>query len=196
MGRKSSVKTKLSSQVLAELNNKLMEGRFTQAELLRFIRGKFTRPEEAPSASALGRYARNFEKTARKIRERREVATALVQELGPESVDGKQGRLNVEMLRGLVFDLQLRLDGMNAETMGRRELESLVEMVQRLSRTSRELAQAIRMEQDFANKIREEERKRALAEVQARVDELCSAEDLKKLSHEELKEKIAALAAE
>ena len=185
MARKSSVKTKLPPSVLRELDAKLMRGHLTIDQLLEFLHGKVEAP---PSRSALGRYAKNFEATAKALRESREAAKALAQEMGPDSVEGEQGRLLVEMLRGLVFDVIFDLKGDP-------EAKVDVEKLQRLSRTLKELSHSMHLEQDFAKRIKEETRKEVEAEVKARVGKLGSAEELKKLSNEELERKIAELAA-
>lgn len=162
-----------------------MEGRLTLDQLQAFLAG-LDGVEKPPSRSALGRYAKGFDEASKKLKESREAARALAQELGPESVEGEQGRLLVEMLRGLTFDLLYELQS-NPGT--RPEVEKL----QRLSRTLREMSHAMQLEQDFAKRIREEARKEVEEEMRTRVKQLGTAKDLKKLTDEELEKKIAEL---
>lgn len=162
MGRKSSVKTKLPPEVLREVDAQLMRGTLTLDALLVFVRGK-VHPDDAPSRSALGRYAKTFAGTARALRESREAARALAQEMGPESCEGEQGRLLVEMLRGLVFDVVYDLRS-------HPETRPDVEKLQRLGRTLKELSHSMHLEYDSAKRIREEERRKALAEMREKLD--------------------------
>lgn len=186
MGRKSSI-TRLPKNVRKELDKKLMEGMLTLDQLQAFL-ASCDGVEKPPSRSALGRYAKTFDDTAKKLRESREAARALAQELGPESVEGEQGRLLVEMLRGLTFDLLYDLQNNPSA-------HTDVEKLQRLSRTLKEMSHAMHLEQDFAKRIREEERRKVEEEMRAKVKQLGTAKDLKKLTDEELEKKISDLAA-
>lgn len=161
MARKSSI-TKLPQGVRKELDRKLMEGKLTLDQLRDFL-ASLDGVTEPPSRSALGRYAKGFDDAAKKLRESREAARALAQELGPESVEGEQGRLLVEMLRGLTFDLLYELQS-NPEA----KIE--VEKLQRLGRTLKEMSHAMHLEQDFARRIREEARKDAETEMRKKLE--------------------------
>lgn len=183
MARKSTVR-RLEPRIRQEVDRLLADGRHTLDQILEHLRALGA---ETPSRSALGRYAQNFEKVASRLRESRETARALAQELGPDSLEGEQGRILIESMRTLVFDIMnIRLSSEDGKY-DAKEIASL-------ARSARELAQAMRMEQDFAKRIREEERKKVEAEMKARVGKLGSAEELKQLTNEELERKIAELA--
>ncbi|MCL1939550.1 MAG: DUF3486 family protein [Desulfovibrionaceae bacterium] len=185
MTRKSSIRTKLPPEILRELDKKLMQGALTLDALLAFIRGRVNDP---PSRSALGRYAASFNETARAMRENREYARQLAQELGPESLEGDQGRLLVEILRGLVFTaMQKRATDPDA-TFDAAE-------VAKIARSLKDLSHAMHLEQDFAKRIKDETRKEVEAEMRSRVEALGGAKELKGLSDAELEKKIADLTA-
>ena len=152
MGRKSTV-LNLPDHVLEELNSALVRGRLSLKELRDFI-ARCDGVERVPSESALGRYSMTFKETAAVMRENREMATALAQELGPESVEGDQGRLLVEILRGIVFKtIQARANDPNVtESFDANE-------VAKIARSLKDLSHTMRLEQDFAKKIKEEARK-------------------------------------
>lgn len=59
------------------------------------------------SRSAMGRHVKGLEKIAEQIRRSREVATALVQELG-DAPESETARLNIEFMHSAILDLKLR----------------------------------------------------------------------------------------
>ncbi len=186
MARKSTI-LGLPSSVRRELDRLLLEGKLTLNQLRDFIAGCDS-VSEVPSRSALGRYAANFKETASLLQESREMARAIAQELGPESVEGEQGRILIEMLRSFFFrSVREKVNNPDAAF----DASEFAKM----ARSLRDMSQAMSLEQDFARRIREEERKKVEAEVKDRVNQLGSAEELKKLTNEELERKIAELAA-
>lgn len=186
MGRKSTV-ARLSPPVRDQIDKALMAGRMTLDELVAFVKGKCAQAgEECPSRTALWRYGSNFELAAKTMRENREMARALAQELGAESVEGEQGRLLVEMLRGIVYrTLQDRVGNPEA-TLDPGEMD-------KLARSLKNLSQAMSLEADFAKRIREETRRETAARIRERVRELGSAAEIKELSDEELAQRLAEL---
>lgn len=149
MGRKSTLR-RLPPEIQAEINRILSEGRLTLDELLEHLRGIGV---EGVSRSALGRQKQKIDKVAAKLRQSREITSALVKELGEDTTAGEQGRLLVETLRGMVYDhLQERID--QGEPADPKNLMAL-------ARTLKDMAQATRMSQDYELKLREEARKEA-----------------------------------
>ena len=185
MGRKSSVKQLLPPSLLRQLDRLIMEDRLTIDELHAFVS---ERVENPPARSTIGRYAANEKAAKAALRESREIARGIAQELGPDSVESEQGRILVEMLRSFVFKAMMGKVSDPASTFDAAEIG-------KITRSVRDLAQAMSLEQDFAKRIRDEERKKVEAEVKARVGKLGTAEELKKLTDEELERKIAELAA-
>ncbi|MCQ4861149.1 DUF3486 family protein [Desulfovibrio desulfuricans] len=163
MPRKSSV-TRLSPDLRRQIDKALTDGRMTLDELHEFVSGKCAAAgADAPSRTALWRYSTNFSAAAQVMRENRDMARALAQELGAESVEGEQGRLLVEMLRGLVY-----------RTMQERMTEPDAKFdpaeVDKIARSLKNLSQAMSLEADFAKRIREEERKKTLDEARDKLD--------------------------
>lgn len=187
MPRKSTVFT-LPAGVRKQLDRALMRGDMTLDQLHAFIASCCEKQEEAPSRSALGRYASTFQETAKSMRENREMARALAQELGPESIEGEQGRLLVEILRGLVF-----------KTLQRKAAEgesAIVDIneVTKIARSLKDLSHAMHLEQDFARRIKDETRKEMEVQIKERIKNMGSAKDLKELSDADLEKRIAELA--
>lgn len=183
MPRKSSVR-QLPPAIRAQIDQLLSSGRHSLDDILAHLRKLGA---DAPSRSALGRYAQDFEKVAARLRQSREMTRALVQELGPDSVEGGQGRLLIESMRTLVFEV------MNAR-LAAEDGKSDVREIAALAKSARDLAQAMRMEQDFAQRIKEEARAAMSAEIKERIKGMGSAADLKALSDVELEQRILELA--
>ena len=189
MSRKSTV-ARLSLPVRQAIDKALLDGRMTLDELHAFVLQKCAQTgDESPSRTALWRYGSNFEHAAKTMRENREMARALAQELGAESVEGEQGRLLVEMLRGIVYRTLQERVATPGTPLDTGEMD-------KLARSLKNLSQAMSLEADFARRIREEARREASEQIRARVRELGSAAAIKELSDEELAQKLAELTAD
>lgn len=183
MGKKSTLR-RLPPEILKEINQLLSEGRLTLDELVAYLH---ERGVEGVTRSALGRQKQKIDKVAAKLRQSREITSALVKELGEDSTAGEQGRLLVETLRGMVYDhLQERID--KGESVDPKNLMTL-------ARAMKDMAQATRMSQDYELKIREEARREMEAEIRTKVRKLGTAQELKELSDAELERRIAELTA-
>ncbi len=187
MGRKSTV-LRLPPETRKRLDRALMDGHMTLDELHAFI-SSHCKEGEAPSRAAIWRYSNNFKDVARAMRENREMARMLAQELGPESVEGDQGRQLIEMLRGLINRVVMM---QTADPSAKVDLGE----IQKTARSLRDLSQAMRLEQDFAAKIRSSARLEMQEQIRTRIKELGSAAELKELSDEELAQKLAELTAD
>lgn len=117
------------------------------------------------SRSSVGRYSQNFERVAARLRESRQITEAIATELGEAAIQGKQGRLLVEMTRSMVFDMLMKLQDEEAD------LETKDVMM--LGKGLADLGKALRNDQDYEAKVREqiaaEERKRAAELVEQAV---------------------------
>lgn len=154
MGRKSTLR-RLPPEIQNEINRILSEGRLTLDELLEHLRGIGV---EGVSRSALGRQKQKIDKVAAKLRQSREITSALVRELGEDSTAGEQGRLLVETLRGMVYDhLQERID--EGAPVDPKNLMTL-------ARALKDMAQATRMSQDYELKLKEDARREAERKVE------------------------------
>lgn len=180
MGRKSTV-LRLPPETRNKLDQALMDGRMTLDELHAFIASRCGEGE-APSRAAIWRYSNNFKEVARVMRENRQMARALAQELGEESVEGEQGRQLVEMLRVMINRfMQSRVGGAS----------DLAE-IQKLARSLRDLSQAMRLEQDFSQKLRQEARREAEKKMEKAVDAVTGAPGGAALTPAEMRERLLA----
>lgn len=140
---KPRIEMELSEADLAEFRRLLATGRLTIDGLTLWLEGR----GYAISRSAVGRYAKDFDEVAARLRESREMAEAIVRELGPEATDGRQGRLLVEMLRTLVNEhLMKKLRG---EDGGLDPQQFMF-----LAKALKDAAGAARLDQDFEVKVR------------------------------------------
>ena len=128
MGRKSSI-NRLPLPVRKSIDAALKGGQFTLDEILSSIRDQFGE-EVAPSRSALGRYSQRFEDVGKRLRESREVAQVWADRLGNEP-QGDVGKLVMELLRTLAFDVTLSLSEGEAE-ISAGDLNKLALAIQRL----------------------------------------------------------------
>lgn len=149
MPRKSTVKT-LPPEILTEVNNLLGNDLATLDEIVERLQ-ELGHPR---SRSALGRHKQNLDQVAERLRRSREMAEALVKEVGPAATEGKTGRLLVEILQNLVFDHLLNQssddeDGPDKDPMGSQDFFFL-------ARAMKEMAQAQKIDVDRERVIREE----------------------------------------
>lgn len=157
MPRKSSIKT-LPPEILAEVNRILAEGTTTLDEIVAHL-GQLGHPR---SRSALGRHKQQLDNVAEKLRRSRDMANALVREIGPGATEGKTGRLLVEILQNIAFDFLLKkADGDQAdddEELGSQDFFFL-------GKALKEMAQAQKIDVDRELKIRAEVIKEVVAKA-------------------------------
>jgi hypothetical protein len=105
--------------------------------------------DQAPSRSALGRHIAGMNKMAERMRRSREVATALVRELG-EMPESRTARLNIELMHGAVMDLFMRAgDGEVVDSDGAAALAGNPEGVMMLSKALDHLSRASKTNVEF-----------------------------------------------
>jgi hypothetical protein len=110
--------------------------------------------DKAPSRSALGRHVKSIEEVGEQLRHSREVANALVAQLG-EAPEDKTAELNIELMHGMV----LRLLTSSAEDGGPVMLDAEQGMF--MARTLQSLAGARKTNREMIRKEREEATKEA-----------------------------------
>lgn len=142
MGNKSTIETVLSAEDREELNRKIGAGSWTIDELLEWLNAL----DYEISRSSLGRHTSKINDIGKKLRESREITEALVSELGDSATQGKQGRLLVEMTRNIVFDLLVKIQD--------EKLDIDSKDVAMLGKGLAELGRALRLDQDFEERIR------------------------------------------
>lgn len=143
MPRRSSLKS-LPPQVLDQINKMLVDGEWTIDQVVEYLADA----GHPRSRSAVGRYRVDVERQAARLRQSREMTEALGRELGDAALQGKQGRLLVEMSRNLVHDFLDRAadnpDGLDAKD------------IAALGKGLAELGRALRFDQDFETRLRDQ----------------------------------------
>lgn len=170
MPRPSSVQS-LPPAILESINRLLAEERATLDEIVE----KLEELGHPRSRSALGRHALRIKKAGRRLRQSREITEALARDLGDAATQGRQGRVMVELTRSLVYDMIERLAEIDeaAGTVDDKGNPRPPVISPRdaafLGKGLAELSRALRLDQDFETKVRdqvrEEERERAAAAV-------------------------------
>lgn len=164
MPRKSTIR-RLPPDIRDRIGALLDEGR-----TLDEIREHLAKLGADISRSALGRYKQHIDKVSERIRRSREVAEALVRNLGDEP-ESKTARLNIELLHGVLTDMLSQIpesseDGENAEGQG--TLLSLNPMGAMLfAKALDHLAKAKRNDAELVSKLKEQARKEAAEAVDA-----------------------------
>lgn len=153
MGRKSRIETELSPEDLAEFRRILSEGRLTIDDLVEWLDAR----GYDISRSAVARTAQKEAIIGARLRQSRAIMESLTRDFGAAAIEGQQGRLLVEVVRGLVFEVLSRLD--NNEDIDPKLIVQLAKALEALSR-------AARLDQDFEEKV-EVRAKKLAAEMAA-----------------------------
>lgn len=179
MGRKSSLR-RLPPEIFQEVNRLFSEGRFTLDEILEHLRNMGV---DTVSRSALGRHKQQVDKVLEKLRQTREFAETIAQKLGPEAVEGKQGRALVQLLSALAGDYMMRrLNEPDGDTEAKE--------IMALARAVKDASQASRYSQDFEMKLREQVEKEVKAKLDKAVDEVTADPENAALTPGELRAKL------
>lgn len=182
MGRASSIETNLPEEVRIAVNTQLEAGH-TLDQILGYL--EEMGHEEDVSRSALGRYKMKHNELAGELRRTREVAKALGREFG-EDTDSEIGRVAIELLQAV------QMKTIAAAAAGRTPDFSPQEL-HFLGRTSKDLMSALSIDDARVAKIKAEERKRVLAEVEAAVDETIKGGGLTKQTAENFRNTLLKL---
>ncbi|MGD9638373.1 MAG: DUF3486 family protein [Alphaproteobacteria bacterium] len=166
--RQSSI-TKLPPKIKKELNRILADGSLTLDMIVEHLK----KLGAEVSRSAVHRYAQNYEEVRSSLRQSREVVDALVADLGPDATDSKQGRILVEMLRTLAYDVISKQMTGSEEPIKKQDFFFL-------AKSMKELAQANRLDQDFEQKIREQIEKETTEKAVKAAETACKKQGLNK----------------
>ena len=118
-----------------------------------------------PSRSALGRHIKGMDAIGEKMRRSRQVAEALVAELG-DAPESRTARLNIELLHSAILDLHMRAaDGEDVDEAGHAALLGNPEGAKFLAQAIENLTRASKNNVDFlkAAEARAETRAKAAA---------------------------------
>ncbi len=171
MTRPSSIDT-LDTAIQAEIGRLRMQGCTIDAivQHLRTMHGVTT-----VSRSALGRHVKGLERVAEQIRRSREVATALVQQLG-DAPESETARLNIEIMHSAILDLKMRTaDGEDVDKGGAAALAGNPEGIMLLSKAIDHLAKAQKSNLDFVAMVEKRAIERAMKEAAVAVDKVTKA---------------------
>jgi hypothetical protein len=148
MPRPSSV-DKLPEEVRIEIGRLRGLG-WTIDQILEHLRGLL---DQAPSRSALGRHIQGLDRLGEKMRRSRQVAEALVRELG-DAPESRAARLNIELLHSAILDLHMRAaEGEEIDEFGKATLNGNPEGAMMLAKALDHLTRASRSNADFVQKI-------------------------------------------
>lgn len=161
MPRKSSVTAMLPPADLRDLNAMIGSGKYTLDELVEWLAER----GYTLSRSALHRHGIDVRRVAEKLQQSREVTQALVAELGDAAAQGQQGRLLVEMARSIVFDLLMKIQAAEGDDIPLTPMD-----VAMLGKGLAELGRALRFDQDFETKVREEALKKVRTEAAGKLE--------------------------
>ena len=151
MARKSSIK-KLPPALRKEIDKLLADGRHTIDQIVAHLQSLGAEV----SRSSVGRYSKQFEEVAAKMRESREIASAFARELG-EVPEGDTGKVLVELTRNLVFKHVLNSTEMGADV--------APQDMMRLAKAIKDLSSSSKLGIETEVKIREQARKEALEQA-------------------------------
>lgn len=144
MARPSSI-DKLPEEVRNTIGQLRQLG-WTIDQIMDHLRGLLDR---APSRSALGRHIQGMDKLGERMRRSRDVAAALVRELG-DAPESTAARLNIELIHSAVLDLFMKAgDGERVDKAGAAALAGDPEGVMMLAKALDHLARASKTNVDF-----------------------------------------------
>lgn len=130
------------------------------------------------SRSALGRHLQHMEKLGERIRRSRQVAEALVKELG-DAPESQAARVNIELMHNAVLDLFMNAEGgEKIDQDGKAALSGNPEGVMMLSKALDHLTRASRSNMDFIKQAEDRAAARAKKEAAQAVDDVAKEKGL------------------
>ncbi|EGF92439.1 protein gp27 [Asticcacaulis biprosthecium C19] len=122
---------------------------------------------QLPSRSALGRYAKRFRKVQERLAQTRAAAETFAAKFG-DKPDDQVGRLNIEMMQTIIFDLASAVGEADDDDLGEGEAKPVTldpEQVLFLARSLQSLSSAAKTDTDRTLKIKEQVAKEAAKAV-------------------------------
>lgn len=166
MARRSSIERK-PAEVRATIDKLIRQGRLTFDEMRAYVAEQHGE-ENAPSRSALGRYALNQQELLGRMRDIDAAARVVVEELG-ENADDRAGALLVQSITTLATDAALR-----AQTADPDEAPS-IEEIRKLARAAKDVIDARTKDRKERVEIARMAREKLLEEQNARLDKAAGA---------------------
>lgn len=185
MARPSTVE-QMPAEILEQLQALLRDPRVNQLEATAKINDVLeSLGHETVSKSAVNRYAQKMERVGQKLRESREVAKMYIDRFG-EDQSGEVGKLVNEMIRTMVFDITLKMQG---ETIDPGMAPELAKMIKNLALSMQQLENAASI-----NSKREREiRKRAQQEAAAAMEDAAKSQGLTSEAVQSIKNQILGI---
>lgn len=172
MPRPSSV-DKLPEAVRAEIG-RLRDIGWTIDEILEHLRGLL---DKAPSRSALGRHIQGLDKLGERMRRSRQVAEALVHELG-DAPESRAARLNIELMHSAILDVFMRAADGDDEAGANPALQGDPESAMFLAKALDHLARASKTNVDFVEAAERRAAERAKKEAASAVEQVGRAKGI------------------
>lgn len=188
MPRQSSIR-RLPPDIRDQIGALLDHGR-----TLDEVRGHLAKLGAEVSRSALGRYKQQIDKVSERIRRSREVAEALVRNLGEEP-ESKTTRLNIELLHGVLNDMLMQIPSPDDEPgdtdASQVELNPMGAML--LAKAMDHLAKAKRNDAELISKLREQAQRDAEKKFDQAADQAVGEAQRDRLTPEQVLERVKAI---
>jgi hypothetical protein len=189
MGRASTI-DELPDEIKSEIGRLRLQGA-TIDELVKHLRSLHV----GVSRSALGRHVKSMGEVAEKMRRSRDVATALVRELGDEP-ESQIARLNIELLHSAILDLTMRAaDGETVDEDGKAALDGNPMGIMLLAKSLDHLTKSTRTDADFRMRIEAAAIERTKREAAAAVDQVQSEKGITAATANAIKARIFGVKA-
>ncbi len=173
MPRPSSI-DQLPEEIRAEIGRLRGLG-WTIDQILEHLRVLLDR---APSRSALGRHIQGLDVMGEKMRRSRQVAEALVRELG-DAPESRTARLNIELLHSAILDLHMKAaEGEDIDADGKAALAGNPMGAMMLAKALESLSRASKTNVDFIAAAEKRAAEKAKREAAEQVDQVAKVRGL------------------
>lgn len=148
--------SRLPKELREEMDRLIASGGLSVDDLWNFLKGRGVEV----GRSSVHRHMQSVEEVAAEMRQAREAATAIAEQLGPGATEGKLGAVLIEMVQGIAFKIAKdRARDPDGPGLTMEDLNDLASSVQKLT-------SAQKTDTDRALKIRQEFAKLAVKEVE------------------------------
>ncbi|MDN7351776.1 DUF3486 family protein [Acetobacter senegalensis] len=143
------------------------------------------------SRSALGRHVQSMEKIGQKLRHSRNIAEALVRQLG-DAPASRSAQLNIELLHSVILDLNLASDG-DADGDGLAALRGNPEGIMLLSKAIDHLTKSAKADIENQKAIEERVEARVRKETDGKLKDAMKKQGLSKDVAEQIRKQVLGL---
>ena len=153
MGKRGFAST-LPKDLREELDRLIAAGGLSVDDVWAWLKGR----DVDVGRSSVHRHMQSVEEVAAEMREAREAANAIVQNLGPDAAEGQVGKLLIQVVQGIVFKIARSTITAEGPALDMEQLMFLTSSVQKL-------ASAEKTDADRVSKLRAEWAKEKASEV-------------------------------